>query len=85
MGQFNLGKFRSNDYTKFVWPGWYYLKFNRGFSSTTEAFPSNQEFSDDIEFDDAQNVNGFFSGDEPTIDDLNYEDVSDEESDMETE
>ncbi len=48
-------------------------------------FLLNQEFSDDIEFDDAQNVNGFFSGDEPTIDDLNYEDVSDEESDMETE
>ena len=48
-------------------------------------FLLNQEFSDDIEFDDAQNINGFFSGDEPTIDDLNYEDVSDDESDMETE
>ena len=48
-------------------------------------FILNHEFSDDIEFDDAQNINGFFSGDELTIDDLDYDDVSDDESDMETE
>ena len=33
-------------------------------------FLLNQEFSDDIEVDDYQNINGFFSGDEFTIEDL---------------
>ena len=54
------------------------------FHRQLKHFILNQEFTDDIDDDDAQNVNGFFSGEEVTTDEIfDPTDSSDDESDIE--
>ena len=56
------------------------------FHKQLRHFILNQEFIDDVEDDEAQNVNGFTSGEEIAIDDLGeLIDATDEEEEIQTE